>query len=185
MANVKGAAWLCNYDYFLKLGGPEGMQRVKAALKPEDQNILNTLILPSTWVDWGFLMRFKILADKLLGKGDSYHVKQASIYTAQQALGGIHRVFIKLATPQFIIARTGQIWRQYYDCGTAEVVKQTKTGGTLMLGGMPDIPLYHEMDNLPYMEEALRMSGSKKVTSTQSKCMARGDDCCLLEFTWA
>jgi len=185
MGNLKGAGWKATCEYLIKVGGSDALDRVKAALTPEDRAIFSKPILPITWLDYSAFMRFMLLADKVLGKGDMQIVKDASVYSAQQDLRGIYKIFISFTSPEFIIKNVGVMWRQYYDSGSITVEGKQEKSGALKLVNFPDIPLHHDADQLPYMEECLRLSGAKNVRGSHPKCIARGDDCCIFRFSWA
>jgi hypothetical protein len=184
MGAVKGTGWLSNYDYFLKTAGIEGVKRVLAALTPADRELFSKPILPVTWVDFGAFMRFMIAADQTLGKGDLRLVEAASIHAAQRDLKGIYKMFISFTSPEFIIKRAGSLWRQYYNCGELSFENIKDHSGRLRLTAFPDIPLHHEHNHQPYMEETFRMSGGKDIHGTHPSCLARGDEACIFEFTW-
>lgn len=134
MGNIKGTGWKGVYEYLLKVGGPEGIDKVKAALSKEDQEIFTKPILPISWIDFGAYMRFLLTADRVLGKGDMQLIKDANIYNANNDLKGIYKMFISFISPQTILRNAGMVWSRYYDSGKLTVEwegKQPciKTGG--------------------------------------------------------
>jgi hypothetical protein len=184
MSEVKGTGWLSNYDYVLKIAGPEGVKKIISSLSPEDRNIFSKPILPILWLDFGAFMRFMLAADRIFGKGDYKVIEAASIHAAQKDLRGIYKMFISFTSPQFIIKNAATLWRTYYNRGVLSAEWSTDTSGRLTLENFPDMPLHHEHNHMPYMEECFRMSGGKDIVGSHPQCLARGDKACVFEFSW-
>ncbi len=184
MGNVKGSAVRSFVEYLKSRGGEAGWRRALATLTPEESVELSRPILPVHWYDYGSVIRLLLAADKLFGRGDRQLLREAGIYNAHQDLRGIYRMFISYTSPQYVINNSGRVWKQYYDRGQLAVAWQNNKGGALKMTGFPDIPLHHDAQQLGYMEEAFRISGGKNIRGHHPRCIARGDDHCLYEFTW-
>lgn len=185
MGKVKGTGWKGIYEYLIKTNGPAGFEKLLAALGPGDREVFSKQILPVSWVDYGMFIRVLLTADKVLGKGDMSWLKEAETFSAWQDLRGIYRAFISLTSPEFVLSNIGRFWKQYYDQGEITFAWRDKTGGALKLLNFSDMPLRHEYDQNPYMEECIRITQrGKNVRSSHPKCLARGDDHCLYEFHW-
>lgn len=184
MGKIKGTGWLGIYDYFVNTYGIDRVERVISTLSQEEQVALTgELILPISWVDLGAYMHFLIAADRILGKGDFELIKKANAYSANKDIRGIYKIFTNFVSPRFIIRNAGKLWSRYFDQGKLVLIREEKKGMTLKLTDFPDIPLHHELDQQSFMEECYRISGGKNIQGTHPKCIARGDDCCLFEFT--
>jgi hypothetical protein len=184
MGNVKGVAWKQSTEYLVKIGGPDVVARIIKTMGPEDQAILSKTILPITWLDYGAFIRFMLAADKLLGKGDYQIVRDASIYNAQKDFQGIYRIFFSLTSFKFVVTSMQKFYSQYNDPGKTSVTWDSDHSGDFTVMDYPDIPLHHELDQLPYMEECGRIAGCKNIKGTHPKCIARGDDRCIYRFIW-
>jgi hypothetical protein len=185
MARVKGTGWKGIYEYLIKTNGTEGFERLLAALSPEDRDLFSKGILPVSWIDYGTFVRVLLTADKVLGKGDKSWLKAAETYSAWHDLRGIYRAFISLTSPEFVLGNIGRFWGQYFDEGQLTIAWRGEKSGALKLVNVSHMPLYHEYDHIPYMEEAFRMTQrGKNIRGTHPKCLARGDDHCLYEFHW-
>ena len=184
MANLKGTAWVAVREYLTNQYGDDAIARVRERLEPEDRILFSKPILPVTWFDYSAYMRFMIAADRLFGAGDLQIVREASIYNARRDLRGIYKMFISFTNPHFIIKNAGRVWRQYYDTGEIEVEWLKEKSGAFRLVKWPDIPLHHEVDQLPFIEETLRISGGRNPRVRHDKCMARGDAYCSAHLQW-
>jgi hypothetical protein len=184
MGNVRGTGWKNNEKFILEQYSRVGYERIVAALGEKDQEIFLHNAGHLKWLDCGAFMRFMLAADKVVGQGDMEVVKAASIYCARKDLGGLYKVFIAMTSPRVILRNATQLWGKYYDCGEMTMVYEKEKSAGLKLTNFPDVPLYHEFNLIPYMLEAGRFAGAVNPQGTHSKCMARGDDHCLFEFTW-
>jgi hypothetical protein len=184
MGNIKGIAWKNNTDYLKTIGGPHIVEQLLPKLSPEDQKVFAKPILPIHWFDYSAFIRFMLIADKELGNGDMDILRKASIYAAHKDATGIYGIFLSMASPRLLIESLSVFWKQYNDCGKATAHWDQPRSGFVEVVDYPDIPLYHEADLVPYMSELLRISGCKNVKGEQTKCIARGDDCCILNFSW-
>jgi hypothetical protein len=185
MGKMKGTGWKGNIDYILEVAGEEGLERVKAELSEEDRHkIFGQPILPYSWIDYNAYMRFMMLADKMLGQGDLAFFKAATMYNARKDLTGIYKIFISFASPKVILRNSAKVWHQYFDSGDMSVELMEDKKVNLKLVEFPDIPLHHDVAQTDFIKEALRISGAKNVQGTHPKCIARGDEHCIYEFTW-
>lgn len=182
--DVKGTGWLAARDYLVQVHGAECIEKIRRTLSPEDQALFAKPVLPISWLDYGAYMRFMLAADRLLGRGDTRLLSDASTFNAKKDLGGIYKFFISLTSPEFIINNAGRVWNQYYNRGRVIPEDVTKHRGIWRIVEWPEIPLHHETDSIPFAEECLRMSGAKNPVGRQTHCMARGDEYCRVVFTW-
>lgn len=182
---TKGVAWN-NMLRYVKENFPEGStEKIRAAITPEDDQILfGKPILPVSWVDYQAYMRFFFMLDQVLGAGDKKMVWDISIWAAQQNLRGIYKVFLSILSPEAVIKNSDMVWKQYYNRGRLAQLWMRNRSNALKLTDFPDIPPGHEWNQLPFMEEAMRLAGAKDVRGKHTQCIARGDDHCLFEFTW-
>ncbi len=184
MGKLKGTGWKGALEYLDKTYGPEGMRKLLAALDEPDRQILSKPILPISWLDFSAYIRIILTADKVLGSGDHKLIEAASVYNAQKDLKGVYKLFLSVTSPRFVISNAQRLWRQYNDEGDLSVEWRGSKEGVLYIRNYPDIPLHHELDQLPYMIEALKMSGCKNVQARHVQCIARGDEQCRTEFKW-
>jgi hypothetical protein len=185
MGNVKGVAWKQTAEYLVKRGGPDIITKITKTLSPEDQAVFSKTILPITWVDYGAFIRFMIAADKIVGTGSKKVIKDASIYNAQQDFkSGIYKIFFSVMSVKFLVMGMEKYYRQYNDQGKTKVEWDSERSGNFIVTDYPEIPLYHEYDQLPYMEEAMRIVGCKNIVGTHPECIARGDRRCVYRFVW-
>lgn len=184
MGQVKATRFLDVKEYLAQEYGQAGLEKLFKALTPEDQVIFSKPITAVAWIDYSAYMRYVLKADKVLGRGDGQLVTETARYACQKQFKGIYKFFISFTTPEFVLKRVSQVWRQFHSQGTLTLDKIGHGMGVLKLVDFPDIPLYHDLSHTPYMAEILRLSSAKNVRGLHPKCIARGDECCLFRFTW-
>ncbi len=184
MGQLKGTRFLDVKEYLALEYGQAGLERLFKALTPEDQAFFSRPITAISWIDYGAYMRYVLKADKVLGKGDTQLITETAKYACQKQFKGIYKFFISFTTPEFVLKRVTQVWRQFHSQGTLTLDKSGPGLGVLKLVDFPDIPLYHDLSHTPYMAEILRLSSAKNVKGSHPKCIARGDDHCLFSFSW-
>lgn len=184
MGAVKGSAWLTFTEFLVQKSGPGAIEKVLKSLPPDDAKYFSQKILPITWVDYAYYTRFLLQADKVCGRGDYELIRESAVFHANKDMNGLYRMFIRIATPGFVLGKSAQLWRLMMDQGKLVVSAETPKSAELRLTEFPNIPLHHELDQLPFMEEIARMTGAKNVKSSHPKCLARGDDHCIYSITW-
>lgn len=105
-------------------------------------------------------------------------------YSSEIALNGVYKVFVKMATPQFIIARSGKILPSYYDPSDISV---KETGAKHVVLNISKLPVNHEVLEariFGWIQKALEVTGCKNVQIKPIKSMAKGDSITELMITW-
>jgi hypothetical protein len=180
MIRAKGVFFLNFKKQASEQDGPQAVADAIASLSPEDQAVFAQPISAVSWVDYGALMRLILQYHK----GSIAALKEGSIMAARENLKGIYRTFISLTSPKFVCNRIPLVWKQYFDQGELALQWADKNNLSVRITGVTDMPRYHEYNFMPFLEEALRISGARSVLSHHSKCLAKGDDCCQIDFRW-
>ncbi len=105
-------------------------------------------------------------------------------YSSESALKGVYKIFVKLATPQFIISRAGQILPSYYDPALLSI-KETGAKHVIMI--VTKLPVNHEVLEariFGWVQRALEFTGCKNVNISPTKSMTKGDSITELMITW-
>ena len=184
MAEVRGTVWLTLCDYLRQRFGPDALDPVISRLTAADAEVLRRKILPVSWLDYGLYTRFLIAADDALGKGDRVLIRDAAVHHARKDMHGVYRMFMRVATPGFLLRRAPLMWKLMINRGELRVVHHTARSVDLEITDIDAMPPHHELDELPFIEEIARMAGAKNVRCTHPKCLARGDDICRYAVVW-
>lgn len=122
---------------------------------------------------------------QILYNGDSYKAGwETGRYSAETALSGIYKVFVKMATPQFIIGRAGKILPSYYDPSDISVKETGPKHVILNISRLPSNNVVIEARILGWIERALEVTGCKNVKINPLKSMTKGDSITELRISW-
>src|SRR5437867_4483002 len=105
-----------------KSHGPAGWERVLAALLPEDRAVASS-VLPSGWYELATQHRLLRCIDTVLGNGDLALAPEIGRHEAEQDLSTVHRLFIRFTSPAYVLEKSGEYWRRFYDTGKWKVTR--------------------------------------------------------------
>ena len=183
MAKVKGVVILNGRDYALASGGEQGWDRVLERLEPDDRQALAEVI-PVGWYDMGLYDRTNRALADALGGGGSEVMTAAGRFAAEHDLKTIHRLFLRLANPAYVIERSASFWGRFQDSGTWTVVREppNRVRATLEGWGSQD-----EMTCIrlaAYMFRLFQLVGARNGTLERVACRSSGDPACVFEGKW-
>ena len=133
MGQAKGTNLHHMFTWVEQRFGSEAWEKVLARLSPDDQTQARN-VLPVRWYDLGLQHRVLRALDETLGQGDGTLVDAVGRYEADQDLSVIHRVFMRMASPSYILERSRDYWERFYDTGEwrVERISETRTRGELV-----------------------------------------------------
>jgi len=114
--NIKGTSLTSTYD-FVKDNFPSRVDEWLQDLPIRSRELFTKTILATHWysVQEGMIIPTKSIA-KLFYDGDektaSYNI---GLYSANTGLKGIYKIFIKVASPSYVLQRSSRIFKTYYD----------------------------------------------------------------------
>ena len=184
MARIKGTGVLSSVLYFKDQWGEAGLEKIKAACTGAARDMLARPVLPVVWYPDQAMIDMLLVADKVCGRGDKNVLRAIGRFDAERNLRGVYKMFISLTSPHFLIKNAARVWRQFFDEGDVETRHFEETSGVLVVRNFSDMPLYHEVNQMPFMERALEMCGCRNVRGAHLACLARGDDRCEFRYTW-
>lgn len=96
-------------------------------LTPKVQSVISDGILAGQWFD---LHEFVLEPTKLIGNlfydGDENTAAfEIGVFSAKYALKGIYKIFVKVASVDFVLKRTTSIFSTYYSEGKFEIIYRT------------------------------------------------------------
>ncbi len=185
MAKFKAVSVIDANEYVLEKYGPDAIEKIKAALTPEDCQVLfSRTLMPISWIDLNVVMHHLIAQDKVLGRGDFTFADELMRHIALKQINGFYKLLLKFSKPEKLIEKAPTIWGRYFDTGKLEATSVTPGAATLRLTEFPGLPLNHEHLSVPFMKELLTHAGAKHCKCEHPKCLARGDQYCLFELSW-
>jgi hypothetical protein len=122
--------------------------RFLAALPPEARALVEKPPLPITWLPMKLVRPIFERANDLLLDDDLEKVADVSRRQISEDLSTIYRVFIRVASPRFVVSRASVIYSTYFrNNGSARVVAETERSVDILVEdvALPSPDLYARM----------------------------------------
>jgi hypothetical protein len=181
---IKGSAVKSISDYIRKFH-PEKYNMWLDALPDASKKIFQETILSSGWYS---LKDAAIIPTEQLGQiifsDADKGAWQCGRYSAETALTGIYKFFIKAASPFFIIERAGKIFTTYYQPSEMSVVEKGDDFVVLHITRFEEPSTLIEGRIAGWIEKALEINGVSSVKVSITKTLAQGDPFTEIWVKW-
>jgi hypothetical protein len=181
---IKGSAVRSIPDYIRKFH-PEKYTMWMESLPDKSREIFAGGVMPSSWYS---LEDAAVIPTQMLGalvfEDAEKGAWQCGRFSAETALTGIYKFFIKAASPFFIIDRASRIFTTYYQ--PSDMVVVDKGNDYVVL----HITRFEEPNNLiesriaGWIERAMEIHGVGFVTVDITKSLTRGDPFTEIMVKW-
>lgn len=172
---IKGSAVKSISD-FLKKQYPDKYPEWLKQLPEESRKIFENPVLSSNWYS---LKDAAIVPTEVLGRlifndelKGAWHCGR---FSAESALTGIYKFFIKAASPSFIVDRAGRVFATYYQPSKMEVVEKSDDWVRLQVKDVDEPSVMIEQRIGGWIERAIEIHGVSFVTVDIVKSMSKGD----------
>ena len=185
MSNVKGSAFASRITWTKFNHGTHGLARLESASSPGLAKILQDGAVMSSWYPFELFVELNERIDTTFGQGDYALVKDLGRHGADANLTTIYRLFYKVGTVKWILARAARLWGLHYDSGHMLV---TQSPGNEIELRIEDFDSPHRVHCLAvegWAERSVELSGGHDVVLTELTCRASGDDTCRFRITWS
>lgn len=174
--SVKGTAIAVLPLFVKERFGKSGLDDWLGAISPQARTIYTSQILPSEWypIEEAYLAPTKVLCD-LFYKGDPAGAREIGAFSADYALKGVYKVFVKMTSFKFFISRTVSILQTYYKPCVAQVVLSEPKRAALQMYQFPKPSVYAEMRIAGWTQRAFEIHGCKNPKVEVAKSLAGGD----------
>jgi hypothetical protein len=178
----KGTNLLHMRTYVQRTHGAAAWQRVLSSL-PEGDRAIVSAASPTGWYDLGAQHRLLRCIDRVVGKGDLALVPQIGRFEADEDLSTIHRLFVRLTSPGYVLEKAGEYWRRFYDTGKWDVVRGDNTAtGRLVDFGMVDDAFCAYL--AAYIYRMFHLAGARTGSLEHTECRALGGRACVFVGRW-
>ncbi len=103
--------------------------------------------------------------------------------SADQALKGVYKIFVKVGSPGFIISRASKIFSNMLQPGEMTVVESSPNKAVLHME-LPESDWLLELRMAGWMEQALVISGCAEPKFEITQSLAKGDPVTEFIATW-
>jgi predicted hydrocarbon binding protein len=187
MAAVKGIVILNARDYVGGVVGAPAWDAVLARLPAGDPDVIASMVSVG-WYDIRLYDRVcRAVAESL---GPELQLSPESVmvaigrYAAERDLKTIHRLFLRVANPAYVLERAADFWRRYQDSGTWTIERQTPTRVRATLRGWGSEDELTCVRLAAYTERLFELVGARNASLERVECRARGDEACVFDGRW-
>lgn len=182
---IKGSAVKSIVD-FIKKNHPDRYQDWLNTLPEGSKRIFIEPVLPSKWypMNESAVIPTRHLAELFFNNDEEKGAWESGRYSAEMALTGIYKFFIRAASPFFIISKASRILSTYYQPSEIVVVEKGDNWVNVNITRFEEPNAIIECRICGWIERALEISGAKNVKIDVRKSMAKGDDVTELYMSW-
>ncbi len=109
-----------------------GWSSVMAQLSSDDAGTLRGALTVG-WYPLSLQYRLLRAIDDTLGTGDGSLVHEVGRFEAEQDLTVVHRLFLRMANPGFVLQQAGRYWDRFYTSGRWEVERESSNSAAVRL----------------------------------------------------
>lgn len=113
----KGSLLIHMRRYVAEKGGERAWSEVVDRVSAADREVLNGVVLAGSWYPIGVVNRALVayLERDRLGADDE--MRRLSAFIADNDLGTVYKMVLRLGSPEFLLRRTDSLWNRYFDVG--------------------------------------------------------------------
>jgi hypothetical protein len=147
------------------------------SLSEASRSILQHKISTNSWYDLNdaYIQPTYRLCE-LFYEGEARAAWEIGRFSAEYALWGLYRVFVRFGSPTYLIRRASEIFSTYYRPSKLSVDFDGPTRARMIIEEFPQIADVIEYRIGGWMERALEISGCSDVQSQIKRSMAQGDE---------
>lgn len=162
----------------------DGLERLVKSFSDEFKNEVQKSIIPSQWYPFKFQVETYEKIDKLFGSGNFEFCKDIGRYTAEYEISTIHKLFLKVGSPDTIFKFGGLLWGRYYNKGKLEIKIPEKYHAEAYIKDWHPISKAFCTDLFGWMEKTLQLAGANSIFMKHSECFLDGYPHCKFEGVW-
>ncbi len=182
---IKGTAILAIRD-FVKENYKAEFNAWLDSLPGDSKLIYTNAIDSSRWypLESGGIMPTKRIAELFFKSDYIKGAMDAGRYSAEKALTGIYKIFVKASSPGFIIERASRIFATYYQPCQMQVIEKRDNHVLLEISNMTKSDTVIEYRIAGWIKKALEISGANNVKIEFVKSIANGDTTTQMNINW-
>lgn len=184
MANVKGTAFSSRLLWVRLNHGQEGLERLAAAVESDLAAVLRDGAVMSKWYPFEQFVELNLAIDRMYGRGDLSLIKNLGRHGADANLTTIYRLFYKVGTVKWILARASRLWGLHYDSGNLYIDLYPGREVGLRIEDFESPHRAHCLSVLGWAERSIELSGGADVKIAETACRTRGGPACRFRASW-
>ena len=182
---IKGTAVIAIRDY-VKINFKEKYNEWVASLPEDSKQIYNNAIDSSKWypLHFGGVLPTRKLADLFYKSDYKNGAWLSGNFSAEKALTGIYKIFVKASTPSYIVDRASRVFSTYYRPCEMLVISKKESSVLLQISQMTNSDEVIEYRIAGWIQKALEISGAGDIKISFPKSITKGDTVTEMEISW-
>jgi uncharacterized protein (TIGR02265 family) len=131
-------------------------------LSEEDRHAYLTM-MPISWTSLDGITRIHQTAAELLFPEEPEPMRRLGQMIARRVYTGIHKLFLRIPSIQFVLSRTASIWRTYFDGGAASIERVGDHAANLVVRDFSDLTPGLRRFICGHISAIIEMAGGKEV----------------------
>lgn len=182
VASLKGISFLDVTLFTQRRFGDEGWSAVLAAMDSADRLTLASIVSVG-WYELALYARLLRQLAQVHDGGSLRIVEECGRFGVEHDLKTVHKMFMRMASPAFILDQATQFWGRFQNSGEWTIERSAKGCTGTLRGWAVDDVLCSELRG--YLAGLLAHgNGGESVRVTHPRCRARGADECVFVSSW-
>ncbi len=161
---IKGTSVISTHS-FVKKKFPQQESSWIASLPEESKKLYTEPVMATNWypVEEGMLIPVQKIADYFYEGNLQRASYEIGVFSAFQGLNGVYKIFVKMASPSFVLNRSPKIFNTYYSDVNFEITESEKQKAVFKITGFDKKceSILWRVEG--WIEETLRIIGSKPI----------------------
>jgi len=182
---VKGTALRTTRD-FVKTNFPGSYNKWIDSLTPESKKLYSATLDATLW--YPFKEGYSVPVGKIMEICFNKDVKtggdQLGSWSAEVGLKGFYKVFLLIASPQFLLQRASKIFTTFYEPSEIEASIIGSNDAILRIIKFEDIDEAVEYRIAGWIRKALELANCSEPSYVIKKALSKGEDATEIHFHW-
>jgi len=185
MMTTKGTTINVVPEFIIKTFGHVAKDKWIAALSPEAKQVFASVILPSNIYPLkSVLIEPTLKMCELFYSGDTGGAFQLGRFSADYALTGVYKFFIKFGSPEYALKKAGSILPTYFQPSVIEVPVLEDGHAILRITDFSEMHEVVEKRIAGWIDRALELTGAKNQKIKITKSLTKGDSYSEFTIDW-
>jgi hypothetical protein len=183
--NIKGTALKTTRD-FVRTRFPDQYENWLESLSAESRKIFSSSLDATAWYPYhmGYAEPVQKIMELCFHKDSKTGGDQLGRFSAETALKGFYKVFLLIASPQYLMQRASKIFTTYYDPSRIEAEIIGSDSAVLRIIEFDEIDESIEYRIAGWTQKALEMANCREPVYEIRKAMSKGDPVTEIHFNW-
>jgi hypothetical protein len=184
--NVKGTALTTTRD-FVKSKFPTRYNEWLNSLPEDSKDFYSSSIDATKWypLNGGYLTPIKKMVDLFFDGDVKRGGEEVGRYSADIALKGFYKVFLLVASPNYLMTRASRMFSTFYDPSEIGVIPNGSNSAIFRIIKFDNIDTALEFRIAGWIKRALEFANCREPSFQILKSKAKGDETTDIEFKWS